>query len=131
MRQIQPETLVSLENIWNHWSNHICFVSFLVFLLNVSKRLSKVKYFEIKWICWPMRQIQTETGESLAIFQNTNPIVFVMFISLFFDLLYQRRYWRCSFLRLNEKCAGLWGSHSLKQGNPIQFFKTLIFLFLF
>ena len=33
--------------------------------------------------CWPMRQLQPETGESLAIFQNTDPIVFVLFISLF------------------------------------------------
>ena len=36
-----------------------------------------------------MRQIQPETRESLF-FQNNNPIVFVMFISLFFDVLYQR-----------------------------------------
>ena len=36
-----------------------------------------------------MRQIQPETGESLTIFQNTNPIVFVMFLSLSFDLLNQ------------------------------------------
>ena len=41
-----------------------------------------------------MRQIQAETGESLAIFQNTNAIVFVILISLFFDLLYQRGYQR-------------------------------------
>ena len=58
------------------------------------KRLSEVRYFEIKWICWPMRQIQPETGESLLFFQNTNPIIFVLFISLFFDLLYQRGYQR-------------------------------------
>ena len=31
-------------------------------LLNGSKRLSEVRYFEIKWICLPMRQIQPETG---------------------------------------------------------------------
>ena len=34
--------------------------------------------------CWPMRQLRPETGESLVIFQNTDPIVFVLFISLFF-----------------------------------------------
>ena len=44
--------------------------------------------------CWPMRQLRPETGESLAIFQNTNPIVFVTLISLFFDLLYQRGHQR-------------------------------------
>ena len=32
---------------------------------------------------WPMRQLRPETGESLVIFQNTDPIVFVLFISLF------------------------------------------------
>ena len=63
-------------------------------LLNGSKRLSEVRYFEIKWICRPIRQIQPETGESLALFQNTNPIIFFTFISLLFDLLYQRGYQR-------------------------------------
>ena len=52
-----------------------------------------------------MSQIHPETGESLAIFQTTNPIVFVMFISLFFDLLYQRGYRRYYFWRLNEKVS--------------------------
>ena len=32
-----------------------------------------------------MRQIHTETWESIAFIQKTNPIIFVMFISLFFD----------------------------------------------
>ena len=35
--------------------------------------------------CWPMRQLQPETGESLEIFQNTDPIVFVLFISIFLN----------------------------------------------
>ena len=30
-----------------------------------------------------MRQLRPEKGESLAIFQNTDPLVFVLFISLF------------------------------------------------
>ena len=30
-----------------------------------------------------MRQLRPETGESLPIFQNTDPIAFVLFISLF------------------------------------------------
>ena len=41
-----------------------------------------------------MRQLQPETGESLVIFQNTNPIVFVMIIYLLFDLFYKRVYQR-------------------------------------
>ena len=52
-------------------------------ILNGSKRLSEVRSFEMQWICRPIRQIQPETGESLVIFQNTDPIVFVLFISLF------------------------------------------------
>ena len=35
------------------------------------------------------------------------------------------------FRRLNEKSVVLWGSFGLKQGNPLQFFKTLIQLYLF
>ena len=31
-------------------------------------------------------------GNPLYFFQNTNPIIFVTFIYLFFDLLYQRGY---------------------------------------
>ena len=30
-----------------------------------------------------------------------------------------------------KKTVGLWGSYGLKQGNPLQFFKTLIQLYLF
>ena len=41
-----------------------------------------------------MRQLQPETGKSLVIFQNTNPIVFVMIIYLLFDLFYKRVYQR-------------------------------------
>ena len=41
-----------------------------------------------------MSQIQPETGESLVFFLNTNPAKFVMFISLLFDLMYQRGYQR-------------------------------------
>ena len=31
----------------------------------------------------PMRQLRPETGESLVFFQYTEPIVFVLFVSLF------------------------------------------------
>ena len=50
-----------------------------------------------------MRQLRLETGESLAIFQNTDPIVFVLFIYLFFDLLYQIGYQRQYFWTLSLK----------------------------
>ena len=50
-----------------------------------------------------MRQLRPETGESLTNFQNTDPIVFVLFISIFFDLLYQREYQRQYFWTFNLK----------------------------
>ena len=39
-------------------------------LLNGSKHLSEVRYFEMKWIYRPIRQIQPETGESLVFFSK-------------------------------------------------------------
>ena len=39
-----------------------------------------------------MRQLQPEIGEPHTIFQNTDPIVFVLYIYLFFDLLYHKGY---------------------------------------
>ena len=148
MRQLRPDQGTPLQNL--KIPNEILFlVSWFIVLLNVSKRLSEVRYFEIKWICWHMRQIKPKTGESLVLFpktliklyllclflyyltyffkevikvkifwrlneevpayevdtsrnigiywfflQNTDPIVFVLFISLFFYLPYQRGYQR-------------------------------------
>ena len=74
-----------------------------------------------------MRQLQPKTGESLAVFfQNTNTIVFVLFIFLLFDLLYQRGYQRQYFWRLKLKSVGLWGRYGLKQCNTLQHFKITI-----
>ena len=42
-------------------------------------------------------------SNTLQFFQNTDPIVFVLFISLFFDLLYQRGYQRQYFWTLHLK----------------------------
>ena len=52
--------------------------------------------------CWPMRQLRPETGESLAMFQNTNPIVLVFYLFIF-ELLYQRGYQRQYFWTLHLK----------------------------
>ena len=51
-------------------ANRIVFVlcTALLFYLMYQKRLSEVRSFDIKKICWSMRQIQPETGESLVIF---------------------------------------------------------------
>ena len=80
--------------------------------------------------CRHMRQLRPETGESLAILQNTDPIVFVLFI-IIFDLLYQRGYQRQYFWTLKFKSVGLWGSYGLKQRNTLKILKFLIKLYLF
>ena len=50
--------------------------------------------------CRPIGQVQPETGESLVLFQKSNPILFVMYISLFFDILYQSDYQRKDILEI-------------------------------
>ena len=66
------------------------FCLFLYFWLTVSKRVSKAIFLDITfksvglWGRYGLKQ-----GNPLYLFQNTNPIIFVMFIPLFFDLLYQ------------------------------------------
>ena len=71
-----------------------------------------------------MRQLWPETWEPLAIFQNTDPIVFVLFISLLFELLYHRGHQRKYIYRINLKSVSLWDSYGLKQRNPLQSFKS-------
>ena len=107
-------------------------------LLNVSKRLSEVRYFEIKWICWPMRQIQPETGEYLVFFFKT-----LIQLYLLRSFLYSLTH--CTkevikgkiFLEIKWKRADLWGSYGLKKANPLQFFQNtdpivfVLFIFLF
>ena len=58
------------------------------------KGYQRLGLLRLKIICRNMRQIHPETGEYLAIFQNTNPILFFMFLFVLFDLLYQRGYQR-------------------------------------
>ena len=76
-----------------------------------------------------MRQIQPETWEYLAIFHNTNPIFIFFLYSLTYcikKVIKGKIFWR-----FYEKSASLWGSYVLKQGNPLQFCKILIQLYLF
>ena len=54
-----------------------------------------------------MRQLRPETGESLPIFQNTDPIVFVLFISLFLTFFNQRGYQRQYFWTVNLKVLAI------------------------
>ena len=50
--------------IWNF------LIKLYLVLLNGSKMLSKVRSFEVEWICRPIRQIQPETGESPVSFSK-------------------------------------------------------------
>ena len=59
--------------VWNRWIP--CkILSFIIklylVLLNGSKRLSEVRFFEIEWICRLISQIQPETGEYLELFSK-------------------------------------------------------------
>ena len=58
-------------------------------------------------------------GNTLQIFQDSDPIVFVLFISLFW-LTVSKRVSKAIFLDIKFKSVGLWGSYGIKQGNPLQ-----------
>ena len=58
-------------------------------------------------------------GNPLHFFQNTNTIIFVTLIPLFFDLLYQRGYHRLRHLVIEWKSSGLWGIYGSRHGNPL------------
>ena len=70
-----------------------------------------------------MRQIQPETGESLVFFFKTLIQLYLLCLFIYSltycikEVIKGKMFWR-----LNEKCAGLWVSYGLKQGNPLQFF---------
>ena len=57
--------------------------------------------------CFPTRQVQPETGESLIIFHNTDPFVFVLFISLFLTFCIKEGIQGNMFLKIALKSVGL------------------------
>ena len=71
-----------------------------------------------------------EQGNPLQFFQNTDPIVFVLFISLFFDLLYQRGYQRQYFWRWIEKVLAYEAATAWNRGIPCKILTFLIKLYL-
>ena len=79
MRQLCHETGKYLKN-FKSTNKIVPFVSCFIVLLNLSKSLSKVRYFDIKEICRPMRKIQLETGESLEFFK---PLIKLYLLYLF------------------------------------------------
>ena len=135
MRQLRPETREFIAKSYNFESDCICFVSWFIILLNISKWLSEVGYFVIKWICWPMRQIQPATGEYLVFF-------FKILIQLYLlrSLLYSVAYFIKEvtkgriFWRLNLKVPVYEAATAWNRGITCNFFKTLIelyFIYLF
>ena len=78
-----------------------------------------------------MWQLRPEIGESLAIFQNTDPIVFVLFIYLFFELLYQRGFRGQYFWTLNLEALAYEEATAQNRGIPCKILKSLIKLYLF
>ena len=70
-------------------------------------------------------------GISCNFFQNTDPIVFVLFISLFLTYCIKEGI-KGNILDIKFKSVGLWGSYGLKQGNPLQNIKItnqIVFVF--
>ena len=57
--------------------------------------------------------------------------LYLFSLFLYFWLTVSNRVSKAIFLDINFKSVGLWGSYGLKQGNPLQFFTTLIQLYLF
>ena len=73
--------------------------SFIYSFTYCIKESIKDNNFEIKWIkCRSMRQLRPETGESLAIFQNTDKKLFVLCTNLFTYCIIKgikvRKFWR-------------------------------------
>ena len=102
-------------------------------LLNGSKQLSEVRYFEIKWICWPMRQIQPEGEERIVFFFKTLIQLYLLRSFLYSltycikEVIYGKIFWR-----LNVKNG--WPMRHLRPetGESLAIlFKTLIQLYLF
>ena len=91
-------------------------------LLNGYKRLSEVRYSEIKWICRPIRQMQPVTGGYLVFLFKI-----LMRLYLFHSFLYSLTY--CIkevingkiFWRLNLKVLAYVAATAWKRGNPCNF----------
>ena len=82
---------------------------------------------------WPdiILQIQPETREYLVFFFKTLIQLFLL-RSFLYSLTYCiKEGIKDNNLEINWKSADLWGSYGLKQGNPLQFFKTLIESYMF
>ena len=66
-----------------------------------------------------MRQLRPETGVSLAMCQNTHPIVSVLFIYLFLTYCIKEGIKGNIFGHYIQKCWPV-GTYGLKKGDPLQ-----------
>ena len=107
-------------NFSKYWSNCICFVYFSVFEL-----LYQTGYQRQYVWTWNLKVLAYEAatawnrGIPCNFFQNTDPILFVLFI-FYFWLAVSNRVSKAIYLNINFKSVGLWGSYGLEQGNPLQ-----------
>ena len=67
-----------------------------------------------------MSQLRPETEEYIELCQNTDPIVFILCISLFFDLLYQRWYLKKYFWTLHLKVLAYEAATDRNRGITLQ-----------
>ena len=138
-RHIQPVTGNIFVFFSKHESNYICYVNLFILWLIVSKRLSKLRYFgdEMKKVL---------AYEAATTWNRGIPCIFfktLIQLYLLRSFLYYLTYCIREVIKgklfwiLNEKSSGLWGSNSLKQGNPVQLFQNtdpivfVLFIFLF
>ena len=96
--------------------------TFFIISLTVSKRLWKSKIFWRLNEKVPACEAATSwnRGISCNLFENTNPIEFLLFIFVYFVPTVSKRVPKVIFLDIKFKSFGLRGNYSLIQGNTLQ-----------
>ena len=66
LRQLQPQTRESLAILSKYRSYCFCFIYFLFFAYFIKEGIKHNIFGDELKKCWPLTQLRTETGESLA-----------------------------------------------------------------
>ena len=77
-------------------------------------------FWRLNKICRPMRQLQPETGEYLAIFFKTPIQLYLFCLFFYYWITVSKRVSKAIFLYIKLKSVGLWGTYGLKQGNTLK-----------